>query len=332
MGKEIIFPGKNRFELGDYQDTRLGDDEVRGKTICTLISQGTEIGWANGDEFPIRPGYAGVFKVEEVGKDVSDIKLGDLRFCMGYHRSTQQYPAGLTLPVSEGLTPELALLARLMGVSMTTLMTTKARPGDKVIISGAGPVGFLAAHLFSIAAYDVGVVEPDTLRRTQIEKSGIRQTFATMPTDDSDWSKNVALAVDCSGHEGAVLDSCNIVRQLGEVVLIGVPWRKLTDIDAHDILSAVFFNMINLRSGWEWEIPVLSRGFAWEEVLEGYNNASHSTFGGFERALHWLSEGRINVEGLVAMVSPEDPAQVYDDVISRTIAEPFIIYDWRAQK
>lgn len=328
MPQEIVFPAKGQFTLENYQDTPLGDDEVRGATVCSLISQGTEIGWANGDDFPIRPGYSAVFRVEEVGANVTGIAKGDLRFCMGYHRATQQYPAQYTLPVPEGMSAESAVLARLMGVSMTTLMTTKARPGDKVIVCGAGPVGFLAAHLFAIAAYDVAVVEPDPMRRAQIEASGITQTFAAMPHDDAAWSKKVALVVDCSGHEGAVLDGVNIAQQLAEVVLVGVPWRKLTDIPAHDVLSAVFFNMVTLRSGWEWEIPVLSHGFAWEELLEGYNNAPHNTFSGFERALGWLAEGRIKLDGLTATVQPDDPTSLYADIQAKRIEEPFIVIDW----
>ena len=114
MGKEIIFPAKGKFALEDYQDGPLGDDEIRGPTICTLISQGTEIGWANGDDFPIRPGYAAAFRVEEVGRDVTDVKPGDIRFCMGHHRSTQQYPARFTLPLPDGMDPETGVLARLM--------------------------------------------------------------------------------------------------------------------------------------------------------------------------------------------------------------------------
>ena len=328
MPHEIIFPAKGKFTLENYQDAPLGDDEIRGSTICSLISQGTEIGWANGDDFPIRPGYSAVFRVNEVGADVTGINPGDLRFCMGYHRSTQQYPAKYTLPVPEGMSAETAVIARLMGVSMTTLMTTRARPGDKVLICGAGPVGFLAAHLFSIAAYDVAVVEPDPMRRAQIEGSGISQSFAAMPHDNSAWSKKVALVLDCSGHEGAVLDGCNMAQQLGEVVLVGVPWRKLTDIPAHDVLSAVFFNMITLRSGWEWEVPILSRGFVWEELLEGYNNAPHNTFSGFVRALNWLSEGRVNLDGLVTIVRPHEPEKLYADIQNKRVEQPFIVVDW----
>lgn len=328
MPTEIIFPSRNIFELGDYQDVPLKSDEIRGETACTLISQGTELAWADGDDFPIRPGYSAVFRVTEVGDKVDDINIGDLRFCMGHHRSTQQCAAQHTLAVPVEIDAETAVVARLMGVSMTTMMTTRARPGDKVIINGAGPVGICAAHNFKIGGYEVSVVEPDELRRSQAMASGIASTFAAMPHDDPAFSKKVKLAVDCSGHEAAVLDACNIVAQGGEVVLVGVPWRKFTDLSAHDIMQSVFFNFVQLRSGWEWELPVLSRGFVWEELLEGYNNASNSIFSGFERALTWLADGRLDLAPLRHTARPDNPAALYAGIRNREITEPFIVLKW----
>jgi threonine dehydrogenase-like Zn-dependent dehydrogenase len=330
MPSEIIIPARQTFELQSYDDLPLQPGEIRGRTLCTLISQGTEIGWANGGTFPVRPGYAAVFEVEEIGEGVAGVKPGERRFAMGYHRSTQTHAAENTLLLPEGMAPDTAVIARLMGVSMTTLMTTRARPGDRVVITGAGPVGFLAAHLFRIGGYLVTVVDPDALRRRQLEQSGIADTRAQMPLDDPDIQGRVALVVDCSGHEGAVLEGCNMVRRMGEVVLDGVPWRKYTDLTAHDITNAVFFKHVTLRSGWEWELPMHGRSFLWEELLEGYNNAPHSIFSGFSRALTWLAQDRIPLDGLIHRTTPGAPELLYAGIMQRDIAEPFIVLDWGA--
>jgi threonine dehydrogenase-like Zn-dependent dehydrogenase len=330
MPMEIVIPARQTFVLDSYQDAPLQPGEIRGRTLHTLVSQGTEIGWANGDAFPIRPGYAAVFEVEEIGEGVSGVRPGELRFAMGCHRATQTHFARHTLPLPAGLIPDHAVLARLMGVSMTTLMTTRARPGDQVVIAGAGPVGLLAAHLFQLAAYRVTVVDPDMTRRDQAAASGLADVRATMPLGDPAYQGQVALVVDCSGHEGAVLEGCRIVRRMGEVVLVGVPWRKLSDHSAHDLTHAIFFNHVVLRSGWEWELPVHGRSFLWEKLLEGYNNAPHSIFGGFERALHWLAVGRVRLDGLIHRAIPSDPASLYASIMARKIVEPFIVLDWEA--
>jgi threonine dehydrogenase-like Zn-dependent dehydrogenase len=326
---EIVFPARLRFDLQPCEvPEALGPNEVRGPTICSLISPGTELAWATGETFPIRPGYASVFRVDEVGRQVTGIDTGTVLFCMGPHRSYQQVEARFTVPVPTNMAPERALLARLMGVSMTTLMTTAARPGDRVLVCGAGPVGFLAAHLFALAGYDIMVVEPDEARRRQVERSGLSRTFARVPVDNRDIVGTVALVVDCSGHEQSVLDGCAVVRQHGEVVLIGVPWRRQTDIYAHAILDRVFHNFVVLRSGWEWELPLHAVGFKWEDLLGGYNNSTQSVFSGFRKALGWLGAGRIPADGLSVNVDPRDPQSVYRDLQGRRSNWLFVVFDW----
>lgn len=329
MGREIVFTGRQRFALLDYEEPPLGAHEVRGRTLVTLVSPGTELAWAGGDAFPIRPGYAAVYEAQEIGADVTDIRPGDRLLCMGAHRSTQQFDARYTLKLPEGMAAEAAVIARLMGVSMTTLMTTTARPGDRVIVSGAGPVGYLAAHQCRIAGYVVTLVEPDAGRRRQAFASGIADVLPAMPVDDAAYRGKVALVIDCSGHEQAVLDGCKVVRKRGEVVLVGVPWKAHTGVLAHEILHAVFFNYVVLRSGWEWEVPVLARDFVWEELYEGYNNAPHSTFSGLATALGWLADGKVPLDGLTRLVNPYEPAAIYAQLQARAFDEPFVVMDWR---
>lgn len=328
MPNEIIIADKLDFRLEPYQDVPLEAGQIRGRTLYTLVSQGTEIGWAQGESFPVRPGYSAVFVVDEIGEGVTGIQKGDLRFAMGFHRSTQTHAVEHTLPVPKGLDPMHATIARLMGVSMSTLMTTRARTGDRVLIIGAGPVGFLAGQLFQIGGYRVTMIEPNTLRRGQLAAAGFPDVRPSMPLDDPDLKGQAALVVDCSGHEGAVLEACQMVRRMGEVVLVGVPWRKLTDRSAFEVMQAVFFNHVVLRSGWEWELPIHGRSFVWEELLQGYNNASHSIFGGFTRALEWLAEGRVRLDSLVHIARPDDPEALYSKVMDRAIDEPFIVLDW----
>ena len=330
QAKEICFPGKEQFVLQSCEPSEvLLPNQVRGRTIATLVSPGTELAWAAGDDFPVKPGYSAVFEVQERGAGLTGVSIGERLFCMGSHRSFQQVDVAHTVAIPSAMKPEIALLARLMGVSMTTLMTTKARPGDAVVICGAGPVGYLAAHMFLLAGYEVCVVEPDAKRRAQAQDSGIRSVFAEFPFDRPEWAGHVALVVDCSGHEQAVLDGCRIVRQNGEVVLVGVPWRRQTELSAHELLNAVFTGFVELRSGWEWAFPLVSRSFKWEELLEGYNNSSQSIMAGFRKAMKWLAEDRIPLEGMVRIETPDIPEKVYRALLERSVNEPFVVFDWR---
>ncbi|ESY89372.1 hypothetical protein X741_30960 [Mesorhizobium sp. LNHC229A00] len=146
-------------------------------------------------------------------------------------------------------------------------------------------------------------------RRAKHSKGGKVITKRQARAGASAYAGSIALVIDCSGHEQAVLDACKVVRKRGEVVLVGVPWKANTGILAHEILHAVFFNFVVLRSGWEWDVPVLARAFVWEELYDGYNNAPHSTYTGLAKALKWLSEGRVPVDGLVRSQNPSDRPQ-----------------------
>jgi hypothetical protein len=50
--------------------------------------------------------------------------------------------------------------------------------------------------------------------------------------------------------------------------------------------------------------------------------------GGFERALDWLAEDKIPVDGLIHHASPSVPSAIYSDIAARRIVEPFIVLDW----
>lgn len=296
----------------------LGPHEVRGATLCTLVSPGTELACSyTGTTFPSFPGYAATFVAEELGSEVEGISVGDVCLHMGTHRSFQQADARDAHPVPRGLEPEEAVLARMMGVSMTTLMTTEARPGDRVMITGAGPVGFLAAQIFSLSGYEVLVAEPDQARRQIVEQSGIKDVFSRAPMKDAAIAGKVALVVECSGHEQAALDACQVLRKRGELVLVGVPWRRQTEAYAHELLSLVFHKYVVLRSGWEWELPHHAADFA-----------PHSIHSGFDTALNWLADGRINTENLIAVANPREAQNVYQDLLCRKTQGLFAVFDW----
>ncbi len=295
-----------------------GPGQVVGRTLYSLMSPGTELAWFyHGRTFPGYPGYAAVFEVTEVGAGVEELQPGEILFCMGAHRTWQCVAAQEAVIVPPELAPEVAPLARLMGVSMTTLMTTTARPGERIIVTGLGPVGFLAAQIFHLSGYAVMGVEPDIRRRELLPACGITEVYPRIPVKDPDLQGDVALVVECSGHEAAVLDACQVVRRRGEVVLVGVPWQPQTTATAHELLHLVFHKYVVLRSGWEWELPRQRSDFA-----------PCSIFGNFATALEWLAEGRLQVEGHWRLVDPHDAQAAYQDHLHHRTSELFTLFDW----
>ncbi len=320
MPTAIAITKREFAELVDVAPTGSpSDHEVVGRTLCTLVSPGTELAWNyTGASFPNYPGYAGTFEVTQVGSAVNHLKHGDIVFARTGHRSESKLAAEDAVKVPAGLEPSVAVLARLMGVSMTTLITTSARPSNNVVVSGLGPVGYLAAHAFQRSGYNVVGVDPIAERRDIAAKSGIRQVLDHIPLDGPDALPDIALVVECSGHEQAVLDACRCVRRLGEVVLVGVPWRKMTDLSAFDVLHAVFHKYAVLRSGWEWQLPEHTSPFSGQSLHSNYATA-----------LEWLAEGAIPTGGLVTLNKPTDAQSVYQALLNRQMPGLFAVFDWR---
>ncbi len=316
----IAFTASETAELVTREDAgELGPAQVRGRSIVTLMSPGTELsGSYTGEHFPFYPGYAAVFEAEETGAEVTGIAPGQLLFCMGKHQSMQQTEAAATVPVPENLPPEQAVLARLMGVSMTALATTRARPGDKVLVTGLGPVGHLAAHISRRCGYQVMASDPIESRRAALDGSGIEPVWEKIPAEDPAVADQPALVIECSGHEQAVTDACRVVMKGGEVVMVGVPWRRQTDIMAHEILNLVFHRYIYLRSGWEWELPRHPGPFQ-----------PRSIFGNYRAALRWLAEGSIPVEDHLQLAPPADAQAAYQDNLHKRNTALFTLFDWR---
>ncbi len=296
----------------------LATREVAGRTLVTLISAGTELaGCYQGTTFPYLPGYAAVFEVDAVGSEVNDTKAGDHVFCMGPHRSFQRFNREEVLLLPEGLSPEIGAFARMMGVTMSTLTTTSARPPEKVLVMGLGLVGHLAAKVFASCGYDVMACEPNASRRDIALQTGIKPVFPAVPLDDPNIAGQVGLVLECSGHEQATLDGCHIVRKRGEVVLVATPWKRQTDLYAHELLHTIFFKYVVMRSGWEWELPWQTTDFR-----------TNSIFGNLAAALRWLAEGRIKVNDLYTKVPPREAQQAYQDLLHKRSPRLAIVFDW----
>jgi threonine dehydrogenase-like Zn-dependent dehydrogenase len=301
----------------------LPPDQVEGRTLYSTISSGTELAVLQGHlgrHYPATPGYAAVLELTAVGSDVTTLQPGDIVFGMAGHCSVSRLPAAEAVPVPAGLPLQYAGLARLMGVTMSTLVTTTARPPDRVLVTGLGIVGLLGAQVFQAAQYEVIACDPDERRQELARQCGLRRVAAAPPADDPTVAGQVALALECSGHEAATLAAVEMVRKRGEVVLVGVPWVRRTELSAFDLCHAVFHKYAVLRSGWEWEVPRHDTEFR-----------VGSQFANFARALQWLAEGTVRVEGLVEVFAPADAARAYEGLREHTLEKLAAVFDWTGE-
>jgi threonine dehydrogenase-like Zn-dependent dehydrogenase len=319
--RKILFTAYEKAELCDVPEPQgnLDPGKIRCRSEVSLVSPGTELNWGfRGKTFPIHTGYTNVSVIEDVGAEVTDLKPGDTVFSHGAHVEKFDFDAKKVIKVPEGLKPEVAVYARLMGISMSTLNTAAAHPPSGVLVTGLGPIGNLAAQIFRRCGYSVTGVEPDASRRKDALACGLQDVRANADEACADLKDKVALHVECSGHEQATLQGCRLVRKRGEVVLLGVPWKKLTDLHAHELLYEIFHRFVVLRSGWEWEIPMDARDFSFYSIAD--NVAC---------AMDWLRDGSIQTEPLGSAYSPADCQKVYLGLLNKNLPTSTALFDWR---
>lgn len=325
---KIVFTAVEQAELVAYErdEQPLGPLEVAGHTLVSLVSAGTEMNFYRGNYqeqglswgvLPVTPGYAAVFRAEEVGSEVAGIRPDDRVYCTGPHRSYQRVQRHRAIPLPEDLSAEVALFARMVNVTMCALTTTTARPPAKVVVTGLGVVGLLGAQVFQQCGYEVIACEPLESRRRIARQCGIRNVLPKVPVGDSDVVGQVSLVLECSAHEQAIMDGCAVVRKGGEVVLVGVPAMRRTDLYAQEAFNRVFRNYVTLRSGKEDQIPAQPTDFR-----------HNSTWGNTVVGLRWLAEGRIRVDGLYTQASPRDPQRIYQDVLHQRIERLSVMLNW----
>jgi threonine dehydrogenase-like Zn-dependent dehydrogenase len=323
--KRIRFTAREQAELAPLANPSapLADGEIEGHTIVSLVSAGTEVvgGYSGAhheiddSSYPKSTGYASVFRVEAVGKSVEGIEPDDAVLAPAPHRSFQRVPAWAAAKVPDGLTPEKAVMARMAKICMPTYLHTRIRPPEKLVVTGLGMVGLMAAQVGQAYGYDTIACEPKEDRRRIAAAHGILSVLPQVPADDPALCKQIGLGLECSGHEQATLDLCNIVRRRGEVYLIGVPWVPRTEVQAHSLLHSVFYNYVGLHSGWEGEKP------QYPEI--------HGEPALLQAALDMLADGRIRVEESVyRKVAPVDCQEAYQDILHARLDTLTVMFDW----
>lgn len=333
QGQRVMFPAANEVALQDFEldEGNLGAHEVIVRTHCTVISPGTELARLQGklifdtDDLPSYPmdivGYANIGTVLAAG-EASGVAPGQRVYTMGNHATVARVDKHTMLcaPVPEGLADEDAVFARLATVSMATLVTTPARPGDDIAVVGLGLVGNLAAQVFTAAGYRVHGFDLSPHRREIAQAAGLDSIHdaSAMP----EFSQRMSLIVEATGSARALASVVDMTKPGGEIVMIGAPWGgEANSVPSSQITRLLFYRFLRLRSGSEWEIPRQP-----EPLVRGSHQENAET------ALRWLADGRLNVQPLIThRVRPEEVPAAYAGLRDTPNDYLGVVIDWSAE-
>lgn len=323
----ITGPRETGLQEFDLPTGDLGPGEALVRARATLISPGTEgaafvglraPGQAALSPYPKRVGYVSVGEVVAAGAEAG-VAEGELVYTMSGHASAARVDTRteLCVPVPQGVPPEEAVFARLATVSMATLRTTAARPGDRVAVVGLGLVGNLAAQLCMVAGMPVAALDLLPFRCEVARRCGLPDVRQS--PDLEQLRPEHALVLECTGTAAGALSALALTRPGGELSLVGAPWGDPEDGPlAHQVLERVFAGYVTLLSGWEWRLPTLDTPFA---------PGSHAE--NSRRALALIADGRLKVRELLThRLQPGRAREAYEGLVDRKEEYLGVVFDW----
>jgi len=209
---------------------RPAEGMVRVRTLYSAVSRGTESLVFHGRvppsqreamrapfqegafDFPVKYGYAAVGRVEEGPDELT----GRLVFCLHPHQTRFVVPAAALVPVPASVPAGRAVLGANMETALNALWDAPVRPGDKVVVLGAGTVGLALARLAAaVPASRVTLVDPDPAKAAPARALGLAIVESAEGLGDAD------LVFEASGAPAALADALGIAGDEATVVALG---------------------------------------------------------------------------------------------------------------
>jgi L-iditol 2-dehydrogenase len=121
-------------------------------------------------------------------------------------------------PVPEGVDDEHAAMAEPVSVGVWASRKADVKPGDRVLVTGAGPIGLLAGQVArAFGAAVVTITDVSEFRLGVATQLGLDARPATEPlTEEYD------VLLECSGAPAAVRSGMRALARAGRAVLVGM--------------------------------------------------------------------------------------------------------------
>ena len=159
----------------------------------------------------------------------------------GSHAEYVAGPARSFVPLPEGLSIDAAGIAQPLAVGVHAARRAGARPGDCVVLFGAGAIGnfVLSGLRHLVSGLHVTVVDVDASKLERAARLGADVTVDGR--SDLSHLEGADLVIEAAGVPELLTRATELVRPGGRVLAVGMPARR-AEIDVHHLV----FNEITL--------------------------------------------------------------------------------------
>ncbi|MEW1979407.1 alcohol dehydrogenase catalytic domain-containing protein [Citricoccus sp. NPDC079358] len=197
-------------------------------------------GWAVGDRVAISPMfYCGTCHACSIGR-VNACRHMSVYGCYedGSLVTEQAVPLEKLYRVPESVSLDLAPMSEPISIAMQAVNRGRATAGEKVLVSGAGPIGLLATVYLKDLGCDVTVSDMNPDRLELARAMGADRTLTVgreeFPTpaqkaelDELTDGDGPSLVIDATGAPSSVATGVDLVATAGRVVCVGISDQEL---------------------------------------------------------------------------------------------------------
>lgn len=195
----------------------------------------------------------------------------------------------------ESMTYEEGALVEPLSVGLWGCQRAGLRPGDRVLVTGAGPVGLLAAESAkALGASTVTVTDVSDTRLALAARHGFGIERSDAPGDD-----RFDILLECSGAPGVLAEGLARLDPAGRAAVIGI-----SKVNAELPLHTLNWNELTIslvsryQNTWPLAIALISSG---RVNLEGVHTHSFS----LDRVADALTVGATDRDAVKAIVYPQ---------------------------
>ncbi|MBN1854677.1 MAG: L-threonine 3-dehydrogenase [Pirellulales bacterium] len=329
--------------LEDVPEPQIGINDVLIQVDRTGIC-GTDLHIYNWDAWaqktipiPMVVGHEFVGMIVDVGSNVKDFRKGDIvsgeghvvcgrcRNCLAGRRHLCRDTMGvgvnrpgafaefLSLPMTNvwhldpSIPADIAAIFDPFGNAAHTALSFKAL-GEDVLITGAGPIGIMAAAIVRHAgARHVVITDMIPYRLELAQKMGVTRAVHVQEKDLADVQKELGMkegfdiGLEMSGNPAAFRDMLKNMCHGGKIAMLGIPSSEMA-ID----WTTVVFNMLTIKGIYGREMyetwymmtsmlqsgldisPVITHRYPYHEFEKGFEAMNSGNSG--KVILHWSNQ------------------------------------------
>ncbi len=326
MPQRLVFNAHRQVAYIPFELPALSAGQVRVRSVCSLISTGTEgivfnrlfeagSHWDNWLKYPFYPGYSLIGEIESVATDVTSLHIGDRVALRASHTSHHVCSADDCIRVPANLDPRAAAWFALAKITFMGVRAAGLGLGDDVLVVGAGPIGQMVTRwVRATGARSIVVADPLPERMALARRGGATATIAKPLLEASAallaacGGRKPRVVIDSTGHAGVFSAALGAARDRGKVVLMGD-----TGSPSEQRLTS----------------DVLSRGVSIVGAHDCHNDAEW-----YDRTIATLffqlaADGRFDVGGLESHAfAPSDCVAAYDLISTRRGETMGVLFNW----